>query len=291
MKRAALIMSICSGRGEQAFFRALNLLNSLEVPIRSTYPPGDPVRLPEAVRRAIAEEHDLIILGGGDGVVSSVVDLLIDSRAGLGFIPLGSANNFARTLGIPTDFEKACETIAWGRLVDVELGLAGDHHYVNVASVGMSADLASPHPERAAITQEYSQQEPFAAGFAFPDGDHEPIAIDGLIHMAVGNGRFLGGGMEHPALEVYAVEAGGPPGFARLGRDLGTEKLVHSERVHHWQTGRIWIATEPRLPVILDDMPVCTTPEHFSLVPGALKVLVPQGPPAAHSDTPHQHHR
>lgn len=108
-------MNTRSRTGERAFFQALDLLYSLKVPLGTTYALRDPARLPETARQAVSEGYELIILGGGDGSVSSVVDFLVESNAVLGLLPLGTANDFARTLGIPTDLAKACETIAGGR--------------------------------------------------------------------------------------------------------------------------------------------------------------------------------
>jgi diacylglycerol kinase (ATP) len=59
----------------------------------------------------------------------------------LGFLPLGTANDFARTLEITPSLEEACETIARGKVVGVDLGLVGDNFYVNVASVGLSVEV------------------------------------------------------------------------------------------------------------------------------------------------------
>src|SRR5919202_6183185 len=99
MQRADLIVNIRSRSGEQAFKQARDRLGTLGVPLRATYALRDPARLPETVKEAIAEDHDLIILGGGDGSVSSVADFLARSEAALGLLPLGTANDFARTLG------------------------------------------------------------------------------------------------------------------------------------------------------------------------------------------------
>jgi diacylglycerol kinase (ATP) len=59
VQRAALIVNTRSRRGELAFFRALDLLDSLSVPLGATYALRDPARLPETVQAAIAEDHDL----------------------------------------------------------------------------------------------------------------------------------------------------------------------------------------------------------------------------------------
>jgi diacylglycerol kinase (ATP) len=191
VKRATLVVNARSRSGEQAFSQASELLHSFGVPIDAEYALRDPSRLPETVRRATMEGSDLIVLGGGDGSVSSVVDFLVESGAVLGLLPLGTANDFARTLGIPTDTQRACETIAHGEVVDVDLGLAGDDYFVNVASVGLGVEVTralSPALKRragalaypiAAIRAFFSHQ-PFAASLTFPDGDH-PAATFGRL--------------------------------------------------------------------------------------------------------------
>jgi hypothetical protein len=56
-------------------------------------------------------------------------------------LPLGTANDFAGTLRLPTDLERACETGAQGEVVDVDFGLSGENYYANVASVGLGAEV------------------------------------------------------------------------------------------------------------------------------------------------------
>ena len=139
-RHAALVVNTRSRTGERAFFRALDVLQELHVPLGVTYAIRDPARLAETVREVLDDGYRLLILGGGDGTVSSVVDFLVDSDAVLGLLPLGTANDFARTLDIPEDIEAACRTIARGKVVDIDLGLAGDNFYVNVASVGLGVE-------------------------------------------------------------------------------------------------------------------------------------------------------
>src|ERR687893_3061734 len=117
-RRAAMIVNTRSRSGERTFFEALDRLEGLGVPLGATYAIRDPVRLPETVREVLNEgsEYRLLILGGGDGSVSSVVDFLAHHDIVLGLLPLGTANDFARTLEIPADVEKACETIAGGKI-------------------------------------------------------------------------------------------------------------------------------------------------------------------------------
>src|SRR5918998_2947652 len=206
-RRAALIVNTRSRSGERTFFEALDRLQEMGVPLGATYAIRDPVRLPETIREVLHDGSDyrLLILGGGDGSVSSVVDFLANHDVILGLLPLGTANDFARTLGIPADVEKACETIAGGKIVDVDLGLAGDNYYVNVASVGLSVGVTqalSPRLKRrigalaypTAAIRAFLGHEPFSARLTFPDGDHDPVEYERLVQVAVGNGRFYGGG-------------------------------------------------------------------------------------------------
>ncbi len=298
---AALIVNTSARLGRSMLTSAVEYLRLLGVPVKAAYAPKDASRLSEIVRGALDEGHDLIVVGGGDGSVSSVAGVLAGSDAILGVLPLGTANDFARTLGIPFELGNACTTVADGVVANVDLGLAGDHHYVNVGSMGLGSAVAeaqSPCLKRAvgslayplAAVRAYLEREPFEAGFAFPDGDHEAVAMHDLIHVAVGNGRYYGGGLlvapdsgiEDHALDVYAVEAAAAPHLARIAWGLRTGAFLDDWRVHYWRTRRVRILTDPRLFVNLDGELVCHTPKSFSVVPDALKVLVPQphGPPS-----------
>src|SRR5215218_2805395 len=141
-ERAALIVNTRSRTGERTFFRALDRLQELGVSLGVTYAIRDPARLPETVREVLDHHtgYRFLIVGGGDGSVSSVVDFLANRDVVLGLLPLGTANDFARTLEIPQDIDGACGAIAGGKVVDVDLGLAGDNYYVNVASIGLGVE-------------------------------------------------------------------------------------------------------------------------------------------------------
>jgi diacylglycerol kinase family enzyme len=71
----------------------------------------DPDRLPEAVRKVISKGCKQVIVGGGDGTISSVVDDFAYRDVVFGLLPLGTANSFARTLGIPLTVAKAVDVI------------------------------------------------------------------------------------------------------------------------------------------------------------------------------------
>ncbi len=301
--RAALIVNTRSRTGEKTFFRALDKLQELGVPLGVTYAIRDPARLPETVREVLDDGYRLLILGGGDGTVSSVVDFLANRDVVLGLLPLGTANDFARTLAIPEDIEEACTTIANGKVVDVDLGLAGENYYVNVASVGLGVEATlalSPWLKRStgplaypvAAIRAFLKHEPFSARLTFPDGDHEPIEYGRLLQVAVGNGRFYGGGMivaaesgiDDKTLDIYAIDLGRQRDLFGAVRYLKSGDFIRTEGVHHFRTSRVRLETEPDLQVNIDGELVTKTPQDFSVAQNALDVLVPQESIAARHD-------
>jgi diacylglycerol kinase (ATP) len=301
--RAALVVNTRSRTGERAFFRALDRLQEMGVPLGVTYAIRDPARLAETVREVLDDGYRFLILGGGDGSVSSVVDFLAGRDAVLGLLPLGTANDFARTLEIPDDIESACQAIAGGKLVDVDLGLAGDNFYVNVASVGLSVGATqalSPWLKKStgplayplAAMRAFFKHEPFSARLSFPDEDNEPVEYERLLQVAVGNGRFYGGGMvvapasgiDDRTLDVYAIELGRSRDLFGVARYLKSGDFINIEGVHHFRTSRVRLETAPELPVNIDGEVVTRTPQDFSVARNALDVLVPQESAAARHD-------
>jgi diacylglycerol kinase (ATP) len=300
---AALIVNTRSRTGERAFFQALDHLQEMHVPLGVTYPIRDPARLPETVQEVLDDGYEFLILGGGDGTVSSVVDFLADRGTLLGLLPLGTANDFARTLDIPEDIEEACKIIANGKVVDVDLGLAGDNFYVNVASVGLSVEATralSPWLKKStgplaypvAAIRAFLKHEPFSARLTFPEGDHEPVEYDRLLQVAVGNGRFYGGGMivglesgiDDMTLDIYAIDLGRHRDLIGAARYLRSGDFIKTDGVHNFRTPRVRLETDPDLPVNVDGEVVMRTPQDFSVAQNALNVLVPQASAAARHD-------
>ncbi len=300
---AALIVNTRSRTGERAFFQALDHLQEMHVPLGVTYPIRDPARLPEAVQEVLGDGYEFLILGGGDGTVSSVVDFLADRGTLLGLLPLGTANDFARTLDIPEDIEEACKLIANGKVVDIDLGLAGDNFYVNVASVGLSVEATralSPWLKKStgplaypvAAIRAFLKHEPFSAKLTFPEGDHEPVEYDRLLQVAVGNGRFYGGGMivalesgiDDKTLDIYAIDLGRRRDLIGAVRYLKSGDFIKTDGVHNFRTPRVRLETDPDLPVNIDGEVVTRTPQDFSVAQNALNVLVLQDSTAARQD-------
>lgn len=92
--------------------------------------------------KAVEEGFSLVIACGGDGTVGAVAKGLVGTDCPLGILPLGTYNNFARSLRLPLDVRGACRVLARGRVRRVDVGVANDEHYFfEAAGVGIDAQL------------------------------------------------------------------------------------------------------------------------------------------------------
>ena len=82
-----------------------------------------------------------LVAAGGDGTVSTVAAVAVQTRATFGVIPLGTLNHFARDAGIPLDLDKAIATVAAGRTRPLDVGVMNDTIFVNNASLGLYPQL------------------------------------------------------------------------------------------------------------------------------------------------------
>jgi len=303
--RAALVVNTGSRTGERAFARARDRLVALGVPLAASYPLRDAALLPETVGRALDDGCDLVVVGGGDGSVSAIAGVLVERPGVLGVLPLGTANDFARTMGIPADLDAACAVVADGKVVDVDLGSADGDHYVNVASLGLSVAVShalTPGLKRrlgavaypVATLKAYRGYQPFQARLDFPHGDHPPITVEQAMQVAVGNGRYYGGGnvmapdagIDDHDLDVYVIARGRFRDHLSIVSSFRTGTFVEHPLVTHVATREVVVRTDPQRHINIDGEIVSATPETFRVVPNGLHVVVPQDSTAAQLDTP-----
>lgn len=89
-------------------------------------------------------EYSHILIAGGDGTVDSVVNAMYKKNVNLpiGILPVGTANDFAKFLKIPSSIEGACQLILNTAPKDIDLAKINDKYFVNVASTGLFADVS-----------------------------------------------------------------------------------------------------------------------------------------------------
>jgi diacylglycerol kinase (ATP) len=123
MKQAFVIYSPHSGRRTHLEL-ALSELRQHDVTITDVVPIADLDNLPPQGPVWKAQGLDVVIAAGGDGLTGGVITHIATSGLPLGIIPLGTANDIARTLQIPQDIQQAAKTISDGRIVEIDVGTA-----------------------------------------------------------------------------------------------------------------------------------------------------------------------
>ena len=249
----------------------------------------DPARISDAIREG-AGAADLVIVGGGDGTLSAALPGLVDARLPVGVLPLGTANNLARTLGIPTALGDAVDLIAAGRTRAIDLGRVNDRYFLITASLGLSVRITeelSDDSKRRWGRMAYAQSALRVLRDARPF--HAAIRYDGrtletrTVQIVVGNGRFYGHAMtvaedariddEH--LDFYSIEARHWWRLLRLLPALRRGSHGRKREVRALRTRVLTIETRTPHDIDVDGEVGARTPARFSVAPRALEVFAP----------------
>jgi diacylglycerol kinase (ATP) len=100
-RHGVLVVNTRSRRGRGHYEVARGLLSTAGFDLLACFGVDQPGQLAGALTAATALRPDLLIAGGGDGTISEAARHLAHRDIALGVLPLGTTNNFARTLGIP----------------------------------------------------------------------------------------------------------------------------------------------------------------------------------------------
>lgn len=287
-KRVLLLVNRHARRGSDDLSEAISQLDAagLELIEEST---KEPDQLPDIVRR-YQDQVDLVVVGGGDGTLNAVVDGLIDTQLPLGILPMGTANDLARTLGIPEDLSKACQIITSGQTRKIDLGWVNGKHFFNVASLGLSVQIAqrlNKDAKRrwgvlaygATALQVIRRSRPFKVEIRC---NNETIHIK-TVQIAVGNGRYYGGGLQvaedaeidDQRLDLYSLEIQHWWQVVMLLPALRSGNYATSPNVRTLQGQEIEVLTDKPRSINTDGELTTHTPAKFKLIPQALPVFVP----------------
>ncbi len=148
-KRLLLVLNPVSGKGvgKSKLYEAIEIFsdNGYRVTVMPTKH-GET----EKMVADEAKNYDLIVAIGGDGTLNSTVNGIMNSgtEIPLGYIPLGSTNDFGKSLELPTNIKDACKAIIKGRTRKIDLGKFGDRYFVYVAYSGMFAESSYNTPQQ-----------------------------------------------------------------------------------------------------------------------------------------------
>lgn len=288
-KQAILIVNAKSRQGAEAFDRSQALLQAAGIELIAAKAVKDPRRIEGEVKKAI-ETAPMVILGGGDGTLSANIDFFLGSNTVFALLPLGTANSFARTIGMPLDIERAIETVATGEVRDIDLGCIDGDYFLNNAAIGLAPLVAETVPAgfkkrlgRVGYLLWAGWSAASFKAFRLRIDDGRKIHRMWATEVRVANGRFHGG-ME--LIESADVESGEIVVQAVLGRSLfGLAKsylasaIKHKDRkatVREFHGKVLKIDTRPRQRVSIDGELGPEMPITASVAPGAVRVVVPR---------------
>jgi YegS/Rv2252/BmrU family lipid kinase len=287
-KQAILVVNAASRSGADAFEEVRDKLTAAGVELLDAKAVDDPERMGAAIKAAV-KRAPMVIVGGGDGSLSSSVDHFMGTDTILAILPLGTANSFARTLGIPLELDGAIEIIAQGEPRKIDVGCINGENFLTAAGLGLAPQVADSVPHGL-------QRTPGRLGYLLWGGwsaasfnafrlnvdDGRRRHLLWATEVRIANGSFHGG-ME--LIESADVESGVIVVQAVRGRSvigLGWSYLASAlklqsrhQTVREFRGRQLTVTTKPPLQVSIDGELGATTPLQVSAIPDAVTVAAP----------------
>jgi YegS/Rv2252/BmrU family lipid kinase len=294
-REAVLIVNAQSRRGDRLFREAKRKLEAAGVRLIAAHAVKKPGTMPDLMRQAVREGAPMIIVGGGDGSLSCTVDDVVDRDVVFALLPLGTANSFARTLGIPLDLDGAIDAIANGKRRRIDLGMIDGDYFANAAAMGLSPMIGQTVPHK---LKRYAGVFGYLMWALWCSVRFRPFKLsvnDGIdkktiwaTEVRIFNGRFHGGVelAEHAELDdgEIIIQAVTGRSKSRLLWDWFAKywKLpARNALVEEFHGERLMIDTKPRQKISIDGEVLAKTPVVVAVAHKAIEVVVPADAPEA----------
>jgi YegS/Rv2252/BmrU family lipid kinase len=242
-----------------------------------------------AVKQAL-NKAPMVIVGGGDGSLSSFVDHFIGTDVVFALLPLGTANSFARTMGVPLDLDGAIEVIAKGQARKIDVGCINGDYFLNAAAMGLAPKVAEtvPHGLKRKLGRlgylvwaGWSAANFRAFRVKLEDGEraHRMWATE----VRIGNGRYHGG---IELIENADLKSGEIVIQVVTGRSLmklgwsyfaaATKLRARHEAVREFVGSKFTLSTKPRMRVSIDGEVAAETPLEISALANGVTIAAPR---------------
>ena len=296
-----------SGKAERVWPQIGRQLESRmgHVELRRTQHSGHGIEL---ARDLLEHGYDRIIVAGGDGTVSEVAngflerDRPVNPEACLGLLPLGTGGDFRRTIGVSKDFRRAIDQLGEAAPTRIDAGRVRfqgrdgtpqTRYFINVASFGMGGEVAARSsnflsPLGGTVAFLYASAVSllgYRCKTVRLTVDQNVLPAASIFNVAVGNGRFHGGGMQacpravlnDGALEVTLIRC---MSRFRVLKDfpvLYSDNIYRHRKVGHARGRRLLAEADEPVRIEIDGEPLGTLPLEITVIPEALSVLIPPG--------------
>jgi len=289
-KQAILVVNAMSRKGEAAFDESREMLKAAGVELIEAHAVTDPEKMDATIKGAIAKAP-MVIVGGGDGSLSSNVDHFVGQDTVFAVLPLGTANSFARTLGLPLDLEGAIDVIANGRRKRIDLGLIDKDYFANAAALGLSPMIADTVPHALKKYLGMVGYLIWAARVAFK---FRPFRLrvtldDGRVVQSWATEARIANGTHHGGVELVEsqeLDSGVIVIQAVTGKSLWglawswfatLFKLRNREQTTtEWRGKKLRLEARPRQKISVDGEMAARTPVMVEVARGAIEVAAPR---------------
>jgi YegS/Rv2252/BmrU family lipid kinase len=242
-------------------------------------------------RQAQGEGYDVIVSCGGDGTAHRALQTMVGSRFILGFIPLGSGNDFPRNLGIPEDLDFACDLLMTGKVRKIDVIQVNSGEYMaGVGGVGFDSEVNAIANR---LTRFLGGKAAYVLPVLYKTFVYQPkeisLRLDNetaegpVLMVAFGNIKSYGKGMQitplaepdDGLLDVCWID---PVKKFRLVRFFPTVfrgEHIEMPEVHYYRSTSARVESSIPMDFYGDGELIGKTPFTLRLLPQALRVLVP----------------
>jgi YegS/Rv2252/BmrU family lipid kinase len=246
---------------------------------------------PSELIRRHRGEIDRVVVAGGDGTLNAAVQGLVGTGLPLAIIPVGTANNLARTLAIPLTIPEACELAVRGPRRRIDLGRVNDRYFFTTASIGLSVQITEeltsktkrrwgPLAYAVAAIRALTRSRAFHADISWPGGSRHSRTVQ----IVVGNGRYYGSRLPVAAdatiddarLDLYSLEVRHWLELLALVPALKSGRHGTKDSVEALRATEFEVTTVVPREINVDGEICGRTPARFRVVPGAVEVFAPE---------------
>jgi diacylglycerol kinase (ATP) len=288
VQTAALVANVGARQTAAELSNARAMLVARGVHLTLTHVVETHEALRRCLRGLLKNGSELVIVAGGDGTMTAAAGVLAKSRAVLAVLPLGTGNSFALSLGI-ADLPTAVEAIGTGRTIAIDLGKVNGTYFANFATVGLSSTIAGATPNR--LKKIIGAAAYVLAGLV-PGLRSRPFRArirSGRLKLEfqtyqviVANGRYFGhtplapdASLDSGYLTLYATSDTTVLDAAKTYAALLLDRQNTLPNAHMLAATKVRLRARPAQTLAIDGEICGTTPARFSVVPRALRVIVP----------------
>ncbi|MEW6200800.1 MAG: diacylglycerol kinase family protein [bacterium] len=286
--------------------------DSIEGEIRKHLPEFDvgftaaPRDATEIARRALHEGCELVVCVGGDGTISEVVNgffeggELINGRAELGIVCVGTGADFVKTLGIPRTMPEAAAVLGGGGVVRCDVGRIRcnrddgsgmEHYFINIADFGIGGVVVDRVNRTTKVFGGFASFfiGMLRAAFSYRNQpvrievDGEVIGERVIKNVVVANGQYFGGGMriakearlDDGLFEVIILGDLGMIEMLLILRRMYRGDIIGAGKVERYKARTVRAAAEGEVLLDVDGEQIGVLPASFEILPACIGVKVP----------------